>query len=105
MKLFYEVKPCKKIGATRSDAIPSVVKLSAYSCYGDVVYGYNLEKQRRKCIHKTKKKRNGEVVKYSKPIRPNQWVCYYYAFDYQMLKLLGLRVKQGVRTFKLEKVK
>ena len=46
MKLFYDVKPCKK------------------------------------------------VVKYSEPIRHNQ---YYYAFDYQVLKLLGLRVKQGVQ--------
>lgn len=109
MKLIYEVKPRKKIGATRSDAIPSVIKNSVYttfsdSFYGGVVYGYNLEKQRRKCVHKTKKKRNGEVVKYSEPVRPNQWICYYYTFDYQVLKALGLRVKQGVRTFKLEKV-
>lgn len=107
MKLFYEVRPRKKIGATRSDAIPSVVKNSAYTAFGDFVYGYNLEKQRRKCIHKTKTRTSRDGAKtttrYSEPIRPNQWVCYYYAFDYQMLKLLGLRVKQGVRTFKLEK--
>jgi hypothetical protein len=110
MKLVYDVKPCKKIGTTRSDAIPSVINNSAYTMFGDsfrggVVYGYNLEKQRRKCVHKTKKKRSGEVVKYSEPIRPNQWICYYYAFDYQILKLHGLRVKQGLRTFKLERVK
>ena len=89
MKLIYEVKPRKRIGATRSDAIPSVIKSGCFNIgSNNIVYGYNLEKQRRKCVHKTKKKRNGEVVKYSEPIRPNQ---YYYAFDYQVLKALGLR--------------
>lgn len=97
MRLFIDVKPTKKFGKTKQESIGRGI-LSKSFCHNDVasgayvdanfVYGYNVEKHRKKTI-------DGKIVY-------GHWVGYTYKFRKGLLIAFGLRVKQGRRNFKLE---
>lgn len=63
----------------------------------DTIRVYNLEKH-RKVVHRTVVKGK----KTSKIVKRGHWVAFVYDFPVTALEVVGLRVVQGERTFKLK---
>lgn len=108
MKLVLNIKPRKVTATTKESVLAKLGNRSGYtfsSLYGDYrastktdVIVYNLQKVNKK----TKQVKKGDKT-ISTIIRKKEWVMHYYYIPFDVLKALGLEVKQSNRNFKIIK--
>lgn len=96
MKLFKKFKP-RKIEAPTKKALMS--KITAGASFTVSTYGTGYRSSRYNSnifvmfnCHKVRRKRG---------IRASHWVAYVYEFDEELLKVLGIKVKQFPRNFEI----
>lgn len=97
MKIFKVVEPRKIIAPTKKKLM-SKITTGAGFCISTYGSGYRSTRYNSKIFimyncHKVRRKRG---------IRASHWVAYVYEFNEDLLKALGIRVKQDNRNFKIE---
>ena len=84
---------------TKQDLIQAMRPEFSIDCKFEYAYVYE---KHRKVVSRTKIKSGKNKGKSkSEVIQPNHWIGYRYQFSKELLKLAGLKVEQGARTFKL----
>lgn len=94
MKLFKHIKP-RKIEAPTKRALMSKITSGAgfvVSTHGTGYRSHNSKTFVMFNCHKIRRKRG---------VRATHWVAYVYKFDEELLKALGIKVKQFTRNFRI----
>lgn len=95
MKIFKVVEPRKIIAPTKN-ALMSKITAGASFTVNSFGSGY------RSHNSKTFIMINSHKVRRKRGVRATHWVAYVYKFDEELLKVLGIKVKQFPRNFKIE---
>lgn len=124
MEIKVKVSPKKVYGSRKEELLSRVLGSHAWCItegsiahrplFGDKKYTsirvYNLHKvnaKYRQIKYKTSNPKTGAVkgrTKKTELVRKGEWIAYVYDLDIQLLRLAGLKVRQGTRNFTFEKV-
>lgn len=124
MEIKVKVSPKKVYGSRKEELLSRVLGSHAWCItegsiahrplFGDKKYTsirvYNLHKvnaKYRQIKYKTSNPKTGAVkgrTKKTELVRKGEWIAYVYDLDVQLLRLAGLKVRQGTRNFTFEKV-